>query len=157
VLVAHLEELRPDVVLTYDPEGGYRHPDHVQAHRVTVAALASLPRERRPRLYVVLTPRPWAEEDREWLRNQVPDGVTSPAGGVAHGPAADAPYPPSVVADGLVTHAVADEAALRVQVAALHEHPTQVTVHEGWYTLSNDIAARLPGREGYAIWEVEGP
>ena len=42
-------------------------------------------------------------------------------------------------------------------VAALRAHPTQVTVHDGWYTLSNDIAARLAGREGYAPVEVEGP
>lgn len=157
VLAVHLEELRPDVVLTYDPQGGYRHPDHVQTHRVTVAALRSLPTEHRPRLYVVLTPRSWAEEDRAWLRAHVPEGVTSPAGGVVRVPAPDEPYPPSVVPDDRVTHAVADASALAVQTAALREHPTQVTVHEGWYTLSNDIAARLPGREGYARWEVEEP
>jgi len=157
VLADQLEELRPDVVLTYDPQGGYRHPDHVQTHRVTVAAVRSLPAEHRPRLYVVLTPRSWAEEDRAWLRANVPDGVTSPTGGAAVVPAEDAPYPPSVVHDDLVTHAVVDPSALRRQAAALREHPTQVTVHDGWYTLSNDIAARLPGREGYALWEVEEP
>src|SRR4051812_10484919 len=30
-----LRELRPDVVVTYDEQGGYGHPDHIQAHRVT--------------------------------------------------------------------------------------------------------------------------
>jgi N-acetyl-1-D-myo-inositol-2-amino-2-deoxy-alpha-D-glucopyranoside deacetylase len=157
VLAAQLDELRPDVVVTYDPLGGYRHPDHVQTHRVTVAAVASLPPQRRPRLYVVLTPRSWAEEDRAWLRANVPAGVTSPAGALAVVPAADAPYPPAVVDDDLVTHAVVDPSVLPAQAAALRRHPTQVTVHDGWYTLSNDIAARLPGREGYALWEVEGP
>jgi LmbE family N-acetylglucosaminyl deacetylase len=29
---------RPDVVITYDDNGGYNHPDHLQAHRITVAA-----------------------------------------------------------------------------------------------------------------------
>jgi N-acetyl-1-D-myo-inositol-2-amino-2-deoxy-alpha-D-glucopyranoside deacetylase len=154
VLAALLERLRPDVVLTYDAQGGYRHPDHVQTHRVTVAALTTLPLHRRPPLYAVLTPRAWAEEDRAWLRAHVPDGARSPAGGVASVPAADAPYPPSVVDDALVTHAVADPAARAVQEEALREHATQVTVHEGWYALSNDIAARLPGREGYALVEV---
>lgn len=37
-----LEELmrryQPQVVVTYDENGGYGHPDHIQAHRVTVAA-----------------------------------------------------------------------------------------------------------------------
>ena len=67
-------------------------------------------------------------------------------------PGVDDPFAPSVVDDDLVTHAVVDPAALDRQVQALRGHPTQVTVHDGWFTLSNDIAARLPGREGYALW-----
>jgi len=38
-LVALVREFRPQVVITYDDNGMYGHPDHVQAHRVTVAAL----------------------------------------------------------------------------------------------------------------------
>jgi LmbE family N-acetylglucosaminyl deacetylase len=30
----------PDVIVTYDPNGFYGHPDHIQTHRVTMAALA---------------------------------------------------------------------------------------------------------------------
>ncbi|MGE0881076.1 MAG: PIG-L family deacetylase [Acidimicrobiia bacterium] len=37
-LVSLFEQYRPDVVVTYDDFGGYNHPDHVQAHRITVAA-----------------------------------------------------------------------------------------------------------------------
>jgi len=33
-LVALIRELRPDVVLTFDPYGGYGHPDHIYMHRV---------------------------------------------------------------------------------------------------------------------------
>src|ERR1700738_3334284 len=40
-LVAIIRELRPHVVVTYDPNGGYGHPDHVQAHVVTTAAVAA--------------------------------------------------------------------------------------------------------------------
>lgn len=40
-LVALIREQRPHVVVTYDPGGGYGHPDHVHAHRVTVAAVAA--------------------------------------------------------------------------------------------------------------------
>src|SRR6476661_7986658 len=35
------EEYRPDVVVTYDANGFYGHPDHIQAHRITMAALES--------------------------------------------------------------------------------------------------------------------
>jgi N-acetyl-1-D-myo-inositol-2-amino-2-deoxy-alpha-D-glucopyranoside deacetylase len=34
-----LRERRPDVVVTYDPQGGYGHPDHVRAHEVTSLAV----------------------------------------------------------------------------------------------------------------------
>ena len=37
-LVAVMREVRPQVVITYDENGGYGHPDHIQAHRVAVAA-----------------------------------------------------------------------------------------------------------------------
>ena len=38
-VVAQIREFRPHVVVTYDANGGYGHPDHIQAHRVTVLAI----------------------------------------------------------------------------------------------------------------------
>jgi mycothiol S-conjugate amidase len=38
-LVKLIREFRPQVVLTYDEEGGYPHPDHIQTHLVTMAAV----------------------------------------------------------------------------------------------------------------------
>ncbi|OJZ64540.1 N-acetyl-1-D-myo-inositol-2-amino-2-deoxy-alpha-D-glucopyranoside deacetylase [Mycobacterium paraffinicum] len=40
-LVAVIREHRPHVVVTYDPGGGYGHPDHVQTHSVTTRAVAA--------------------------------------------------------------------------------------------------------------------
>ena len=34
-----MEHYRPDVVVTYDENGFYGHPDHIQAHRITMAAV----------------------------------------------------------------------------------------------------------------------
>jgi LmbE family N-acetylglucosaminyl deacetylase len=34
----HIRRLRPHVVITFDPIGGYRHPDHIITHRATVEA-----------------------------------------------------------------------------------------------------------------------
>lgn len=42
-LVAVLSEVAPQVVVTYGPDGGYGHPDHVRAHEITVAAVAQVP------------------------------------------------------------------------------------------------------------------
>jgi mycothiol S-conjugate amidase len=37
-LVKLIREFKPHVILTYDEEGGYPHPDHIQTHLVSVAA-----------------------------------------------------------------------------------------------------------------------
>jgi N-acetyl-1-D-myo-inositol-2-amino-2-deoxy-alpha-D-glucopyranoside deacetylase len=37
-LVGIIRRVRPDVVVTFEPNGGYGHPDHIAAHRHTVAA-----------------------------------------------------------------------------------------------------------------------
>ncbi|MGA4540088.1 mycothiol conjugate amidase Mca [Uniformispora flossi] len=37
-LVRLMREFRPHVVTTYDENGGYPHPDHIQTHQVSVAA-----------------------------------------------------------------------------------------------------------------------
>jgi N-acetyl-1-D-myo-inositol-2-amino-2-deoxy-alpha-D-glucopyranoside deacetylase len=55
-----------------------------------------------------------------------------------------------VVDDEVVTHEVVAPELVPVQAAALARHATQVTVRGETYALSNDIAARLPGREGFA-------
>src|SRR2546423_2479523 len=39
-LAALIQRYEPDVVVTYDENGFYGHPDHIQAHRVTMAAVA---------------------------------------------------------------------------------------------------------------------
>jgi N-acetyl-1-D-myo-inositol-2-amino-2-deoxy-alpha-D-glucopyranoside deacetylase len=46
-LTAVLEEVAPQVVVTYAADGGYGHPDHVRAHEITVAAARRVPEVRR--------------------------------------------------------------------------------------------------------------
>ncbi len=36
----HIRQLKPQVVITFDPIGGYRHPDHIAMHRATLRAFA---------------------------------------------------------------------------------------------------------------------
>ncbi len=38
-LVEVIREIRPQVMITYDPNGFYGHPDHIQAHRVAMRAV----------------------------------------------------------------------------------------------------------------------
>ena len=37
-VAALIRRIRPQVVITFDPIGGYRHPDHIAIHNATVAA-----------------------------------------------------------------------------------------------------------------------
>ncbi|HMB25564.1 MAG: PIG-L deacetylase family protein [Chloroflexota bacterium] len=37
-VVKYIRELKPDIVLTFDPIGGYKHPDHIHIHQATVLA-----------------------------------------------------------------------------------------------------------------------
>lgn len=37
-IAAHIRRLKPQVVVTFDPIGGYRHPDHIATHQATVEA-----------------------------------------------------------------------------------------------------------------------
>lgn len=36
-----IDEVKPHVIITFDPHGGYYHPDHVAVHRATTAAFFS--------------------------------------------------------------------------------------------------------------------
>ncbi len=67
-----VDSVRPDVVVTYDASGGYRHPDHVRTHEATCRAVAGSADA--PAVYAVLTPLSWAVEDRSWLARHVPSG-----------------------------------------------------------------------------------
>ena len=54
-LVRAIREFRPHVILTYDENGGYPHPDHIKTHEVTVEAFdAAADPDRYPG-----TGRPW--------------------------------------------------------------------------------------------------
>jgi LmbE family N-acetylglucosaminyl deacetylase len=37
-VLRYIRELKPDIVVTFDPIGGYRHPDHIHIHQATVLA-----------------------------------------------------------------------------------------------------------------------
>lgn len=62
-LATLLRDERPDVVVTYGPDGTYGHPDHVRAHDATVAAVDTLAKEGwTPRkLYLHAVPRSLVE------------------------------------------------------------------------------------------------
>ena len=61
------DRYEPQVVVTYDANGFYGHPDHIQAHRITVAALelTSIPKK----LYYPVVPQSAMERFAELARS----------------------------------------------------------------------------------------
>jgi N-acetyl-1-D-myo-inositol-2-amino-2-deoxy-alpha-D-glucopyranoside deacetylase len=140
-----LREVRPHAVVTYDRHGGYGHPDHIQTHLVTRAALDLLADDELPeRAFEIVIPLAWAREDRAWLRGHV-----DPAWGLRL-LSDDDSFPPSVVPDEHVTHTVEDPAARDAKNDALRAHATQVLVlSDEVHALSNLVAARTATREAF--------
>jgi N-acetyl-1-D-myo-inositol-2-amino-2-deoxy-alpha-D-glucopyranoside deacetylase len=101
-----------------------------------------------PLVFCILTPQSWATQDRQWLKDNVEAGTSS----LVVLPQ-DEPYPRSVVRDELVTHVVEEPTFIDVQTRALAHHATQVSIFQGYYALSNHVAIRLSGREGFALFD----
>ena len=49
-LVGVIRRVQPKVVITFEPNGGYGHPDHIAIHRHTVADPGQYPKQGRPAL-----------------------------------------------------------------------------------------------------------
>jgi LmbE family N-acetylglucosaminyl deacetylase len=62
-----IETYRPDVVVTYDANGFYGHPDHIQAHRITVAAVEATAIAKK--LYYPVIPKSAMDTFAETLRS----------------------------------------------------------------------------------------
>ncbi|MEV7771648.1 N-acetyl-1-D-myo-inositol-2-amino-2-deoxy-alpha-D-glucopyranoside deacetylase [Kitasatospora sp. NPDC086791] len=149
-LVAVIREVRPQVLVTYDENGGYGHPDHIQAHRVAMRAheLAADPAHR-PELGPA-----WRIAKVYW--NRMPRSVIE--AGLAE-TAAKAPFPgvarpsdvPGVVADEMVTTVLDGAAHAGRKAAAMAAHATQITVDGAFFALSNDLGQPLLATEYYQL------
>jgi N-acetyl-1-D-myo-inositol-2-amino-2-deoxy-alpha-D-glucopyranoside deacetylase len=148
-LVAIIRELRPHVVVTYDPNGGYGHPDHIHAHRVTMAAVAASAGTDYPG-------QPWTVPKVYWTV------VSRTAMGAALETLEDVPGEWIRVSVDEVPFGHSDEAIdavidapdqLPAKVAALRAHATQVTVAPNGRSLalSNDIALPVGALEHYIL------
>lgn len=152
-----LAEVQPDVVVTYGPDGGYGHPDHIRAHHITHAAVESGLVQGVKQILWHFTEQ--EELDRGLEALEVPHGWLAPRAG-------DIAAVPTEQIDFRLRGASADVEAKR---RAMRAHATQVwmadgsqsdanphprTVAEGApmaWCFSNRIAQPLLGTESYAV------
>jgi N-acetyl-1-D-myo-inositol-2-amino-2-deoxy-alpha-D-glucopyranoside deacetylase len=135
-LVEVIREVRPAVLVTYDPDGGYGHPDHIQAHRVAMYAvmLAEAPTFRPDlgaahviaKVYWVSHPQADLTQVRETLRGAGTGDVPS---------SAVLTYLALTCTDALATASIPGSDALNAKVEALRAHASQIQLDEGFLSL----------------------
>lgn len=143
-LTAIIGRFRPHVVVTYDPNGGYGHPDHVHTHNVTTAAVARSARIgwAVPKFYWTVLASAAAGAALASL-SEIPDGSTKPQPGDVH-----FGYP-----DDKIDAVVDARDHLPAKAAAIAAHATQVRVAPDGrsFALSNNIALPILGEEHYVL------
>jgi N-acetyl-1-D-myo-inositol-2-amino-2-deoxy-alpha-D-glucopyranoside deacetylase len=157
--VAVVREVRPQVVVTYDEDGGYGHPDHIQAHRVAMRAVdAAADPAYRPDLG-----EPWTAAKVYWCcvpRSVVQRGIEAlaAAGEQMFDGVADVDQVPFIVDDAEVAAAVDGLKFVENKKAAMRAHATQISVDGPFFALSNNLGQEVLGVEYYRLVRGErGP
>lgn len=156
-LVEVIREVRPQVLVTYDPNGGYGHPDHIQAHRVAMRAAELAATDHRPELG-----EPHAVRRVYWncvQRSAIEEGFAR-----IRAAGRELPFPgiagpddvPGVVDDSEVAVVIpGGERYAAAKSAAMRAHASQIAVDGPFFALSNDLGQPLFGAEHYRL--ADGP
>jgi N-acetyl-1-D-myo-inositol-2-amino-2-deoxy-alpha-D-glucopyranoside deacetylase len=150
VLADVIREVKPQVVVTYDDFGFYGHPDHIQAHRVTLRAVElAAPEWKVSKVYATAMPKSVLQVGIDAMK----DTPRSPFEGVS-----SADELPFGSPDEQITTEVDARDYLDHKLAALRAHRTQISVDGHFFALSNNLGQRAWGREHYVLLQGErGP
>ncbi|MGR6321976.1 N-acetyl-1-D-myo-inositol-2-amino-2-deoxy-alpha-D-glucopyranoside deacetylase [Micromonospora soli] len=143
-LVAIMQEVRPQVMITYDANGFYGHPDHIQAHRVAMRAveLAAAEGIAPAKVY-------WTAMPRSVLA----------AGLDAFTESSDNPFAGIESADELPFGTPDPEIAARIDAteqhaakeAAMRAHATQIPATSWLYSIAGNFGAEFMGVEYFTL------
>jgi N-acetyl-1-D-myo-inositol-2-amino-2-deoxy-alpha-D-glucopyranoside deacetylase len=154
-LAAVIRRLRPHVVVSYDPSGGYGHPDHVHAHRVTTAAVDAAAADAggtdagwaTPKFYWTVS----SGSARKAALRELKDADllphwTLPAGGPDSAAIGDFP-------DHQIDAVIEAAESRAAKTAAMRAHATQITVGPTGraFALSNNVAQPVLDSEHYVL------
>ncbi|ARQ68765.1 N-acetyl-1-D-myo-inositol-2-amino-2-deoxy-alpha-D-glucopyranoside deacetylase [Streptomyces marincola] len=141
-----IAEVRPRVLITYDPTGGYGHPDHIMAHRVTMyaAELAA----KRHRVARVL----WNCAPRSVVETRMRD-LLSTGGGRFRALAGPGDLPGVIEDPHVALTVTGTPEQVAAKTAAMTAHATQIQVDPdaGLFALSNNLAQPLWETEYYRL------
>jgi N-acetyl-1-D-myo-inositol-2-amino-2-deoxy-alpha-D-glucopyranoside deacetylase len=143
-LVEVIREVRPQVVVTYDPIGFYGHPDHIQAHRVTMRAVELAQGEGigPDKVYWTAVPRSVLEAGMR----EFSESAENPFDGVTN--IEDLPFgsPDDEIDARIDGHEYAD-----AKLAAIRAHATQIPADSWLVKIAGNFGAEFMGVEYYRL------
>jgi N-acetyl-1-D-myo-inositol-2-amino-2-deoxy-alpha-D-glucopyranoside deacetylase len=151
-LCAVIREVKPQVVVTYDDFGGYGHPDHIQAHRVTHYAVALAESASfRPELGPA-----WSVSKIYWTafpKSRMIEGIEKlkAAGDTSEFASMDPENLPFVCDDSLISAVIDGSQYTEAKYQALAAHKTQVTTDSGFFALSNNLGFEIFSEEHFRL------
>jgi len=147
-LIQVIRRVKPQVIATYNEIGGYGHPDHINAHRVAVAAFFSADNVKRfpggdpwrpLKLYYSALPVSLIKQFGEAMRRA----------GMANRFSRDGEEPPFAVPDDRVTSRVDVEPFLEQKIAAMRAHRTQIPEDSWFMKIRDALGPQAWGAEHY--------
>ena len=145
-LVEVMREIRPQVMITYDENGFYGHPDHIQAHRVAMRA-AELAGDAGPaKIYFTAMPISVLEGGMEAFR------------GLDDNPFADVERIedlPFGTPDEEIAAQLDGTDQYERKVAAMRAHATQIPDNSWLYGIAGDFGGEFMGIEYFTL--AKGP
>ncbi|MGO4616441.1 N-acetyl-1-D-myo-inositol-2-amino-2-deoxy-alpha-D-glucopyranoside deacetylase [Nocardia sp. 2YAB30] len=145
-------EVRPRVVVGYDPNGGYGHPDHIRAHEITTAAVLAAADAgwNTPKFYWTVTDADILRLHTAALAKRTVDGLP---GGLPPGWRLPADGELASVPSHTVTTTIDVSDVLAAKRAALRAHATQVAVAPSGreFALSNQVAQPVLPEEHFIL------
>jgi N-acetyl-1-D-myo-inositol-2-amino-2-deoxy-alpha-D-glucopyranoside deacetylase len=143
-----IDEIKPQVMVTYDEFGGYGHPDHIQTHRVAMRA-ADLAAWKIQKIYWNIMPKSVVAQGMAAMKEQGSDFFGTD----------NIDELPFVKDDAFVTTVMHAPNQVEKKMAAMKAHATQISLDGPFFALSNNLGVQVFGDEYYTLvrGEKSGP
>jgi N-acetyl-1-D-myo-inositol-2-amino-2-deoxy-alpha-D-glucopyranoside deacetylase len=143
-LVDVIEEVKPQILITYDEFGGYGHPDHIQAHRIAMRA-SEIAEWKIQKIYWNTMPKSVLAQGIEKMKEIGSDFFGAET-------VDDLPFAKD---DKFVTTLVDGSKFVDSKLAAMKAHQTQITLDGPFFALSNNLGQQIWGDEYYTLVKGE--
>lgn len=135
-----IDEIKPQVMVTYDEFGGYGHPDHIQTHRVAMRA-AEISNWQISKIYWNIMPKSVVQQGIDAMKEQGSDFFG----------AENVDDLPFVKDDSFVSAVISAPNQVDKKMAAMKAHATQITLDGPFFALSNNLGVKVFADEYYTL------